>query len=123
VAKPFGLIAEGWTVEMLESAGYKIRRATYREDHVEKVDFWVWSTECEKWIPVQFTLDRKAAVSWKGIDALRRGIVISWLDSDELRGWATSHSEKVANKLAGQFWGQLERVLQISPNLSRQYAI
>ena len=120
--RPFGLIAEGWTIEMLRSAGVRVRRATGREDHAEKIDFWVWSKRFQKWLPIQFTVDKEAAMSWKGSDSLKRGVVVSWLSDRKLSDWANSHSADLQKDLAGQFWNQVEGLVQGSPCLKRQYA-
>ncbi|MDI6603330.1 MAG: hypothetical protein QME57_04495 [Patescibacteria group bacterium] len=109
---PFGLRAEKWVVEMLVAAGYQVIPATEVEDKVHKVDFWVaWQ---DSWLPIQFSVDRQAMVSWKGFDALRRGIVPSWLDGQELEQ-AVNGRPELQPRLVEQFWRQVEAVVAKYP--------
>ncbi len=108
----FGLQAEEWAVELLTSNGHQVIRATDVDDKIYKVDFWVAWNGC--WLAIQFSVDRRELVGQKGIDALHRGIVPSWLDGQELEV-ATNGSPNLRPKLLRQFWAQVEQIVAAYP--------
>lgn len=107
--KKFGLQAEGWMVELLKRNGVEVRRATRVEDRVFKVDFWV--RYGRYWLPIQFSLDRRAITSWKGLDSLRRGIIPMWMDGTEVE---VAYSNGNGTGIVKEFWSRLEKVLTSS---------
>jgi hypothetical protein len=106
----FGLQAERWMEEILDRAGYEVRHATWREDRIFKVDFWVRLDDY--WIPIQFSLDKKAIVSWKGRDAIRKGIVPMWMDGKEL---LVAVENGNGAGLVKEFWTRVEKILAAFP--------
>jgi hypothetical protein len=110
----FGLKAESWIIEFLVAAGYQVIRSTELDDKVHKVDFWVsWRNY---WLAIQFSVNRQATVSWKGLDALHRGIIPSWLDGKELEQAANGRSD-LRPRLVAQFWRQVEALVTARPEL------
>jgi hypothetical protein len=109
----FGLRAEGWAVELLLSAGYQVIRATEEEDKVHKVDFWiVWE---ERYLAIQFSIDKREVVGRKGLDALKRGIVPSWLNGQELER-AFNGQPGIRPRLVEQFRRQVEEIVTVFPD-------
>lgn len=106
----FGLQAERWIEEILKRNGYETVHASWTEDIISKVDFWV---KCDEyWLPIQFSLDKNAIIGWKGIDALRRGIVPMWMDGQKLE---VAYSNGNGAGLVGEFWAQVEKILENFP--------
>ncbi len=107
----FGLKAEEWVVEMLRRNGTEVVHADSTEDRIFKVDFWVHYIEY--WIPIQFSVDKKAVMGWKGLDAIQRGIVPMWIDGAEL---AIAYSNGNGAGLVKEFWTHVEKLLATFPN-------
>ena len=110
--KNFGLKAEGWIIEIMKVAGYRVTRSTELDDKVHKVDFWV--SRDNYWLAIQFSIDRQKVVNGKGKDALRRGIVPSWLDGQELEQAVNGHPE-LRSRLVAQFWRQADAIVAAYP--------
>lgn len=110
----FGLKAEEWMVELLSRNGTETRRATLKEDTVFKVDFWVRLNGY--WLPIQFSVDKEAIMSWKGKDALQRGVVPIWVDAQELE-IAIANGNGIG--IVKEFWARVEKVLDIFPSCKR----
>ncbi|OGY58036.1 MAG: hypothetical protein A3D47_02415 [Candidatus Colwellbacteria bacterium RIFCSPHIGHO2_02_FULL_43_15] len=95
--KTFGLEAEAWMQELLRQCDCQVAKATIHEDHKLKIDFWVYSADLrcngesanKDFLPIQFTIDKNAACGLKGRDALRQGVVILFIESDDLLEWKT----------------------------------
>lgn len=107
--KNFGLRAEEWIAGFLQEAGYQCYQATRFEDHKLKIDFWV--KRKGQWLPIQFTINHQAIVSEKGIDALRRGVIPSWLEDEKLEEAANGWPQ-LRRQLVDQFWKQVDAVLE-----------
>ncbi len=111
----FGLKAEGWIIELLVAEGYRVIRATEEDDKIHKVDFWVvWRKN--RWLAIQFSINRDEMLNGKGLDALRRGICPSWLDGQELEKATNGHPE-LRPCLVAQFRGQAEAIVAAHPEL------
>ena len=116
----FGHRAEEMVQEALRRQGDRVKPASHFEDHVLKLDFWVWHARRQQWLPIQFTVNLGRAVTDKGADALGRGVIISWLPAEKLDAWAETHSLDLQNWLVTKFWTQVEAVLQAKgPELER----
>jgi len=114
IATTFGLRAESWIVELLVANGYQAIHATAVDDKVHKVDFWVvWHN---RWLAIQFSIDRQKVVGRKGLDALARGVVPSWLDGQELER-AVSGQLESRQRVLSQFWKQVEAIVASHPEL------
>ncbi len=113
----FGLQAEEWLIDMLRGAGYEVKKSTWVEDREYKVDFWIKRSSDGKWLAIQFSVDLEATVSWKGKDALRRGIVPSWLNGNDLKK-AAAGDQEINKKLLAQFWHQTDNILKAHPECS-----
>lgn len=108
----FGLRAEKMAIDLLRAAGHRVQPGNCFEDKGLKIDFWVWSPKMARWLPIQFTVDKSAAVSWKGMDALKRGVIISWLPGEDLEVWAVRRGIDLQNELTTLFWNQIDGLLQ-----------
>jgi len=106
----FGLRAEEWFIAILKEEGYVVMKSTYSEDHFDKVDLWIWYNG--SYIAVQVSVDKEAIMSWKGKDALRRGIVPMWIDGDKLKA---AFEGKKADGLTKTFWNRLEKIVDNFP--------
>ena len=111
----FGHEAEEWAVELLLASGAEVRPGSYREDCILKVDFWV--RNCRRWLPVQFSVDRRRLCGEKGMDCLRRGVIPSYLPAEKLEEWASGRDSRLQKELVSQFWKQVEAVLAGFPKL------
>ncbi len=110
----FGHLAENWVIDLLVANGNNVIPATEVEDKVHKVDFWVnWKS---RWLAIQFTVNKKEIVNGKGTDALRRGIVPSWLDGQELEE-AANGQPAIQKRLLTQFWKQVDDIVAACPEL------
>jgi len=105
-AKKFGLRAEEWIISILKKEGFTVVKATHREDHFYKIDFWLEHNG--NWVAIQFSVDKEAIMSWKGKDAIRRGIIPMWVDGDELKRIAEGKNKEEG--LVKRFWDRLEKV-------------
>jgi antitoxin component YwqK of YwqJK toxin-antitoxin module len=103
----FGLQAEEWMIFILRNNGFSVEKATYKEDHIFKVDFWVLYNR--EWIPVQFSVNKMAILNEKGKDSIRRGIVPMWIDGDELQ---IAFQHKDGTKLVQKFWSRTRKILK-----------
>ena len=110
----FGLQAEQWMVELLRRNGVEVQHATRTEDREFKVDFWVHCSEY--WIPIQFSIDKEAITSWKGLDVVRRGIIPMWINETELE---VAYSNGNGAGLVKEFWSYVEKLLTAFPNSKR----
>jgi len=110
----FGHRAESWVIDLLVAAGYQVIPSTEADDKICKVDFWVaWNNH---WLAIQFLINRQAVVSQKGLDALHRGIVPSWLNGQELEE-AVNGKPETQKRLLTQFWKQVESIVAACPEL------
>lgn len=112
----FGLKAEKWMVELLSRNGTETRRATLKEDTVFKVDFWVRSGSDGYWFPIQFSINKEAIITWKGIDALQRGIIPMFINVRELE---LAYSNGNGIEIVEEFWARLKKILDTFPNCRR----
>ena len=103
----FGLRAEVWMISILENNGFSVAKASYKEDHVFKVDFWVLYNK--KWIPIQFSVNKKAILNEKGKDAIKRGVVPMWIDGDKLQA---AFEKKDGIGLVKKFWDRTKMILE-----------
>lgn len=110
----FGLKAQELIVEILRRNGTEVEKATRVEDRILKIDFWVRLNKY--WIPVQFSIDKDAIVSWKGVEALRCGIVPMWINGQELE---VAYSNGNGIGIVNEFWTRVEGVLQNFPQVKR----
>ena len=110
----FGLKAEEWVVELLRRNGTEVVHADSAEDRVFKVDFWV--EHDGYWLPIQFSVNKKAVIGWKGLDAVRRGIVPMWIADQELE---IAYSNGNGAGLVKEFWTHVEKLLTTFPNSKR----
>ena len=107
-----GKQAEEWIISLLRATGSKVIRASKWEDKIHKVDFWV--SKESFWLAIQFTVNKKAIISDKGVDALHRHIVPSWIDC-ELLDRAVHREPELQPTLADKFWQQVESILKDYP--------
>ncbi|KKU85240.1 MAG: hypothetical protein A3I38_00035 [Candidatus Wildermuthbacteria bacterium RIFCSPLOWO2_02_FULL_47_10] len=105
-----GKWCENAIVALLARHGFEAVASTPYEDHRLKVDLWVRRSRKEQLLPIQFTTNREAVVSAKGVDALRRGIIPSWISPLELEAAVDNRDGKA---VVGQFWRQVDAVLAI----------
>lgn len=120
--KNFGLEIEDLIQELLRQCECQVVKATIHEDHVRKIDFWVYSAEIhcngeyanEDFLPIQFTIDRNAACGLKGRDALKQGIVIIFVDANDLLEWKnfsdTTLKEVVKLRIYRSFCDSVKRI-------------
>lgn len=111
----FGHRAESWVIDLLIANGNQVVPATEVDDRVHKVDFWLrWRQN--QWLAIQFSVNKQAIVNGKGTDALKRGIVPSWLDGQELEE-AVNGKPEIQKRLLTQFWKQVESIVAACPEL------
>ncbi len=107
-------------------------KATIYEDHgdpkddkVPKIDFWVFGEEAKKvnggdeYLPIQFTIDSKAACGLKGLKAIRSGVIIVCVRIDELLEWEKSRDSSLRDvvrwRIYKEFWATVYKVAQTFP--------
>ena len=103
-----GKWCENAIIVLLTRYGAEVVPSTLYEDHRLKVDLWVRRSRREEFLPIQFTTNREAVVSEKGLDALRRGIIPSWIDP---RAIEDAVAAKDGHIVVSQFWRQVDAVL------------
>lgn len=104
-------------MQLLKLAGYEARPSSQEEDEIHKVDFWVKVPRGEQWVAVQFSLDHGNMVSEKGRDALRRCIVPSCLNGQDLE-LAVSGNVELRTRLVLRFWEQVQATLGVYPHFA-----
>lgn len=104
--------AEGALVSLLSSNGAEAFASTRKEDHVSKVDLWC-RRPGEGWIPIQLSTDRAAIAREKGIDALHRGVVPSFVDGERLE--RAVNNPAIASVLVREFWFRVDQVRAAFP--------
>jgi hypothetical protein len=107
----FGHQAEEWVIDLLQKSGVKVIASGESNDVISKIDFWAQDPESNRWLPFQFTVDKMAAFGAKGLDALKRGVLISWLPDCELEEWAMSRNVRHGEELTEKFWSQAHRLM------------
>ena len=107
----FGQKAEWMILRLLVRAGYDAVHATRLEDREFKVDFWVRYDGY--WLPIQFSIDRRAITGWKGLDAIRRGVIPMWVDPQELE---VAHANGNGAGIVKEFWTRVEKILNSFPH-------
>ena len=112
--KKFGLKAEEWMVELLDRNGTEVRRATRAEDEKFKIDFWV--RHDGSWLPIQFSVNRKAILNGKGMDSLQRGIIPMWMSGTELE---VAFRNGNGQELVKEFLARVEKILQNFPAVKK----
>jgi hypothetical protein len=103
----FGLKAEKWIISILKSNGFSVIKSSDIEDLIFKVDFWIQHDNY--WIPVQFSVDKEAIISWKGTNSLRLGIVPMWIDGNKLR---RAFEDEDGIELIKEFWNRVEQIIE-----------
>ena len=106
--KKFGLQAEEWIISILKKEGFVVVKATHREDHFYKIDFWVKHNG--SYLAIQFSVDKEAIMSWEGTESLQRGIIPMWIDGDKLKE-IIEGEEKEEEGLVKRFWDRVGKVV------------
>ena len=103
-----GKWCENAMITLLNYHGSEAEPSTPYEDHVLKVDLWAHRSRREEFLPIQFTTNREAVVSAKGLDALQRGVIPSWIDPREIEDAVATND---GHAVVAQFWRQVDAVL------------
>ena len=111
----FGHIAEKWMVDILRKAGYEVLETNRNGDAI-RIDFWVRLNR--GWIPVQFTVNKKAILTWKGTDALKCRIVPAW-EKDSRLEEAVNGNGQIEKEIVEGFWNRLRKVVGKYPRCER----
>lgn len=103
-----GKWCENAMIHLLRRNGSEADPSSPYEDHRLKIDLWVRRSRREDFLPIQFTTNREAVVGAKGLDALRRGVIPSWLDPQRIEDAVSSND---GHAIVDQFWRQVDAVL------------
>lgn len=103
-----GKWCENAVCQILQSCGFDVIPSSPSDDHIRKIDFWVRAVESRDFFPIQFSIDRRAIVGEKGLQALRLGVIPVWIDSGSIgRAIEVGDGQVVAD----QFWGCVKAVV------------
>lgn len=119
--KSKGHEAEYLVQALLVESGYRVVKGTVHEDHILKIDFWIFGEEVKKvndgdeFLAIQFTTDLRAAYGFKGQDCIQRGIMIVYIDADMILEWKKSKDYSLREKICNKFWQIVFGVAQTHP--------
>lgn len=126
--KSLGHEAEDLIQMLLRECGCWVVKATIHEDCVEKKDFWGFGEEAKKinggneYLPFQFTIDRDAACGTKGKDAIKNGIIIVYMEAEELLEWRDSRDASLKDvirwRVYRKFWDRASAIAKAFPYMN-----